>query len=102
MEDQVDDSLILLLSCPIFDNVLVSNSVKKGISIIILISKNAAIDKNIWKNIGEDVYLVVLPLPENFFQPTSIFWLNIIRERFNPFCCQQAAIAVDETHLIWG
>ncbi len=40
---------------------------KKGISVIALTSKNAAMDKNIWKNIGEGIYLVVLALPEIFF-----------------------------------
>ena len=75
---------------------------KKKISVITLTSKNAAMDKNIWKNIGEGVYLVVLALLEIFFQPTSMFWLSIMRERSNIFCCQLVCIAVNEAHLIWG
>ena len=59
-------------------------------------------DKKIWKNIEEGVYSVVLVSPEIFFQPTSIFWLSIMRERSNIFCQQLACIAVDETHLIGG
>ncbi len=47
MEDQVDDSLILLLSCPVSDDILVLHNAKKGFSGIALNSKNAAIDKNI-------------------------------------------------------
>lgn len=75
---------------------------KKGISVIALTSKNAAMDKKIWKNVGEGVYSVVLALPEIFFQPTSIFWLSIMRERSNAFCRRLPCIAVDEAHLMWG
>ncbi len=59
-------------------------------------------DKNVWKNIGESVYLVVLALPEILFQPTSMFWLSVMRDRSNTFCCKLACIAIDEAHLMWG
>ena len=75
---------------------------KKRISIIALTSKNAAIDKKIWKNIGKSVYSVVLASLEILFQPTSMFWLSIMRERSNAFCRRLACIAVDEAHLMWG
>ncbi len=67
IENEIDDLLILLLSYPISDDVLVSHNAKKKISIIALNSKNTAIDKNIWKNIREGIYLVVLALPEILF-----------------------------------
>ncbi len=47
IEDQIDDSLILLLSCLVSDDVLILHNAKKGISIITLTSRNAIIDKNI-------------------------------------------------------
>ncbi len=75
---------------------------KKGISVIIQISRNAAMDKNNEKNIKEIVYLVVLALLQIFFQPTSMFWLSIIRERSNTFCHWLLCIAIDEAHLMWG
>ena len=59
-------------------------------------------DRNIWKNVGENVYLLVLVLPEIFFQPTSMFWISVMIDRSNAFCCRLACIAVDEAHLIWG
>ena len=102
IEDQIDDSIILLLSHPVFDDVLVSHNTKKRINIIALTFRNATMDKNIWKNIREVVYLVVLALPEILFQPTPMFWLNIMKERSNVFCCWLAYITIDETYLIWG
>lgn len=74
---------------------------KKGISVVGLTSRNAAMDKKIWKNVGEGVYSVVLVLPEILFQPTSMFWLSIMRERSNTFCRRLACIVVDEAHLMW-
>ncbi len=59
-------------------------------------------DKNVWKNVGKDVYSVVLASSEIFFQPTSMFWLSVTRDRSNAFCRKLACIAVDETHLMWG
>ncbi len=73
IEDQVDDSLILLLSRTVSDDILVSHNAKKKISVIVLTSRNTAIDKNVWKNIREGVYSIVLVLLEIFFQPTSMF-----------------------------
>ena len=73
---------------------------KKGINIVALTSKNATIDKEIWKNVGGGVYSVVLASPEIFFQLTSMFWLSIIREISNAFCQQLACITVDQAHLI--
>lgn len=67
IEDQIDESLILLLSRLVSDNVLILHNAKKEISIIILTSQNTTIDKNIWKNVGEGIYLVVLTLLEIIF-----------------------------------
>ena len=66
MEDQIDD-FILFLSRPVSDDILVSHNAKKRTSVIALTSRNAVIDKNIWKNIREGVFLVVLISPEIFF-----------------------------------
>ena len=101
MEDQVDDLFILLLSRLVSDDILVLYNTKKKISIIALTSGNAAIDKNIQKNIREGIYSVVLALPKTFFQLTSMFWLSIMREKSNIFCHQLAYIAIDWAHLIW-
>lgn len=46
---------------------------KKGINVVALTSRNAAMDKKIWKNIREGIYLVVLASPKILFQPTSMF-----------------------------
>ena len=102
IENQIDDLLILLLSRPVFDDILVLYNAKKRISVIVLIFRNAAMDKNIWKNIEEDVYLVVLVLPKIFFQPTLMFWLSLMRERFNAFCCRLASNISDDAYLMWG
>ncbi len=75
---------------------------KKGISVIALTSRNAAMDKNVWKNVREGVYSVVLALPEIFFQPTLMFWLSVMRDKSNAFCRKLACIAVDEAYLMWG
>ena len=72
IKDQVDNLLILLLSHLVSNDILVLHNAKKRINVIALTSRNTAIDKNIWKNIGEGIYLVVLALLEIFFQPTSI------------------------------
>lgn len=47
IENQVDKSLILLLTCPISNDVLVLYNAKKKISIITLTPKNSAMNKNI-------------------------------------------------------
>lgn len=67
MEDKIDKWLILLLSRPVSDDVLVSHNAKKRIGVIALTSKNAVMDKNVWKNVGEGIYSIVLALPEIFF-----------------------------------
>lgn len=51
IEDQVNKWLILLLRHPVSDDVLVSHNAKKGISVIALTSRNAAMDKKIWKTL---------------------------------------------------
>lgn len=75
---------------------------KKGISVVTLTFRNAVINKKIWKNVRKDVYSVVLASLEILFQPTLIFWLSIMRERFHAFCQRLACIAVDKAYLMWG
>ena len=60
IKNQVNNLLILFLSHPVSDDILVLYNIKKKISIIALTSKNTAKDKNIWKNIRKSIYLVVL------------------------------------------
>lgn len=76
---------LFYLNCPVSDDIFVLHNAKKGINFVALNSKNAAMDKKIWKNVREDIYLVVLALPEIFFQPTSMFQLSIMREKNNAF-----------------
>lgn len=59
-------------------------------------------DKNVWKHVRKGVYSIVLALPEIFFQLTSMFWLIIIRDRFNAFFCWLVYITVNKAHLMWG
>lgn len=73
IEDQINKSLILFLSHFVSDDILISYNIKKMISVIVLTPRNTAIDKNIWKKIGEGVYLVVWVLLKIFLQPTSMF-----------------------------
>ena len=57
-------------------------------------------DENIGKNVGEDIYSVVLALPEIFFQPTLIFSLSVMRDKSNAFSRWLAFITVDEAQLM--
>lgn len=47
MENQIDELLILFLSYPVFNNILVLHNTKKRIRVIALTFGNTAIEKNI-------------------------------------------------------
>ena len=64
---------LFYLSRLVSDNILVLHNANKGISVVALTSRNAAMDKKIWKNVGEVVYSVVLASPKILFQLTTIF-----------------------------
>ena len=60
-------------------------------------------DPNIWTDIDNGVYSLVLASPEILLPHSSHFWFDTIRNRTtNAFCRRLVCIAVDEAHLLWG
>ena len=78
-------------------------AIKKEICAIAFTLELVRKDRNIWADIDNGVYSLVLTSPEILLPHSSTFWFRTIRGRStNAFCWRLACIAVDEAHLLWG
>ncbi|KAA8910636.1 P-loop containing nucleoside triphosphate hydrolase protein, partial [Sphaerosporella brunnea] len=67
-----------------------------------LTRENLMVNPALWNQVDSGAFDLVLASPEVLLRDGSYFWLKTIRGRSNQFCTRLKAVAVDESHLVWG
>lgn len=75
---------------------------KLGVKAVALNSETLGANRELWKEVYDGRFSVVLASPEVLLREGSYFWDTILRNRNSVFCLRLSAIVVDECHLVWG
>ncbi|KAA8913111.1 P-loop containing nucleoside triphosphate hydrolase protein [Sphaerosporella brunnea] len=76
--------------------------IDQGFRVAELTRENLMVNPALWNQVDSGAFDLVLASPEVLLRDGSHFWLKTIRGRSNQFCTRLKAVAVDESHLVWG
>ena len=75
---------------------------KLGIIAIALTAETTTKNRDLWKDVQDVQFDLVLASPEILLRDKTYFWETIPRNKTSVFCKRLFAIVIDEGHLVWG